>query len=92
VTGGRVTVVHVRTGTELLPVVHSMLRLEDQAPNVVRFLYDAGLAGTRPWDWGERAGRAVPAAGALPAHGAQPGGVKETISGDPRGIDCSFVR
>jgi hypothetical protein len=26
------------------------------------------------------------------AHGAQPGGVKETISGDPRGIDCSFVR
>ncbi|WP_328645872.1 lantibiotic dehydratase [Amycolatopsis sp. NBC_00348] len=55
VTGGRVTVVHVPTGTELLPVVHNMLRLEDQAPNVVRFLHDAGLTGTRlwePWDWG----------------------------------------
>ncbi|GLY41167.1 hypothetical protein Amsp01_071900 [Amycolatopsis sp. NBRC 101858] len=55
VSDGRVIVVHVPTGTELLPVVHSMLRLEDQAPNVVRFLHDAGLAGTRqwePWDWG----------------------------------------
>ncbi|MGW5716545.1 lantibiotic dehydratase [Amycolatopsis sp. NPDC003865] len=55
VDGDRVMIVHVPTGTELLPVVHSMLRLEDQAPNVVRFLHDAGLAGTRkwePWDWG----------------------------------------
>ena len=55
VVAGRVSVVHVPTGTELLPVVHNMLRLEDQAPNVVRFLHDAGLAGTRrwePWDWG----------------------------------------
>ncbi|WP_329052553.1 lantibiotic dehydratase [Amycolatopsis sp. NBC_01488] len=55
VTGGRLSVVHVPTGTALLPVVHTMLRLEEQAPNVVRFLHDAGLAGTRlwePWDWG----------------------------------------
>ncbi|MBP2473993.1 thiopeptide-type bacteriocin biosynthesis protein [Crossiella equi] len=51
----RLHVVHLRTGQAVVPVCHTMLSPDAQAPNVARLLYELGLEGGRlwePWHWG----------------------------------------
>jgi thiopeptide-type bacteriocin biosynthesis protein len=55
----RLCLVHLPSGREVVPVLSSMVSPQAQAPNVMRFLHEAGCEGMRlwePWDWGPMAG------------------------------------
>ncbi|MFG2209678.1 lantibiotic dehydratase [Streptomyces sp. NPDC048638] len=54
----RLTVVHLPSGRELVPVLGNMVSAPAQAPNAVRLLWEIGLEGQRlwePWNWGSLA-------------------------------------